>query len=181
MICDKGWNRTFNSLLQAWIKKIIRWVDSSRWKQFKVTKNSNIRWLGYGLRILGWARNLVYWLPQERQTKWILQGEIGSSGKNKDKMSLNAKEKSSVTTKHCILSQFDENDGQIELPTLTCHLLYSPNLVPVITSCFHTLKKWSRKIFLAQMKKWLLKLKPILKVKTNCSTKQDRKIKGILD
>ena len=37
--------------LDAWIKKIVSWVDSSRWKSSKATKNSKVNWQGYGIRI----------------------------------------------------------------------------------------------------------------------------------
>ena len=64
-ICDNGWN--MDPLLHSRVKSAISWMDSSRWKQSKVTKDTNISRQDFGLRILGHTRYFVHWSPWERK------------------------------------------------------------------------------------------------------------------
>ena len=52
---------------------------------------------------------------------------------------------------------------------------YSPDLTPSEYFLFANLQKWSKERDLALMKKWLLKIMPILIAKTNYSTKHTLK------
>ena len=52
--------------LHSGIKLAVSWVDSSRWKPSKVTKDTNISRQGFGLRILACA-SYFHWLSWERK------------------------------------------------------------------------------------------------------------------
>ena len=65
LICDNGWN--MDPPLNSVVKSAVSWVDSSRWKPSKATKDTNISRHGFGLHILGCAKYLVYRLPWERK------------------------------------------------------------------------------------------------------------------
>ena len=64
-ICDSGWN--IDPPLPSRVKSAVSWVDSSRWKLSKVTKDTNISRQGFGLSILGCARYFVHWLSWEKK------------------------------------------------------------------------------------------------------------------
>ena len=50
---------TMDEQLHSRVKLALSWVDSSRWKLPKVTKDTNISGQGFGLHILGCARYFV--------------------------------------------------------------------------------------------------------------------------
>ena len=66
--------------LYSEVKSAVSWLDSSRWKPSKATKDANISRQGFGVRIFGCARYFVNWLPWERKNHqwWILYSIIGA-------------------------------------------------------------------------------------------------------
>ena len=56
-----------NTPLPSGVKSAVSWVDSSRWKLSKVTKDTNISRQGFGRCILGCARYFVHQLCWERK------------------------------------------------------------------------------------------------------------------
>ena len=64
-ICDNGWN--MDPPLHSGVKLAVSWVDSSRWKLSKATKDANISRQGFGLYILGFAKYFVHRLSWERK------------------------------------------------------------------------------------------------------------------
>ena len=62
---DNGWN--MDPPLHSGVKLAVSWVDSSRWKPSKATKDANTNRQGFGLYILGCAKYFVHRLPWERK------------------------------------------------------------------------------------------------------------------
>ena len=56
-----------NQSLHSRVKLAVSWVDSSRWKTSKTTKDANISRQGFSLRILRYASYFVHRLPWERR------------------------------------------------------------------------------------------------------------------
>ena len=131
--------------LHSEVKSAVSWVDSSRWKPAKATKDTNISRQGFGLRILRCARYLVH--------RYLEKGRIINSKYYKallmclkeeiaKKMSTN-KEKSHLSPRQCIMSQVDHNDAKLhELHfELLLHPPYSPDLASSNYWLFTDLKR----------------------------------------
>ena len=93
--------------LHSRVKSAVSWVNSSRWKSSKATKDANISWQGFGFRILGCAMYYVHRLPWKR----II---AAFEGRNRQKTTANEEAKSVLSTKECTVSQVDPNDGKIK-------------------------------------------------------------------
>ena len=63
--CDNGWN--MDPPLHSRVKSSVSWVNSSRWKPSKVTKDASISRQGFGFHVLGCARYFIPQLPWERK------------------------------------------------------------------------------------------------------------------
>ena len=102
--CFNATKRSFCVSMWQWIKhgsttsfeSAVSWVDSSREKLSKATKDANISTQGFGLRILECARYFVHRLPWERKNHQlqILYSIIGAfEGRNRKKTATNKEKK----------------------------------------------------------------------------------------
>ena len=142
--------------LHSGVKLVVSWVDSSRWKS---TKDTNISRQGFGLCILGF----INYLEKGRTINnkcykallVCLKEEIAK------KTTTNEEAKSALSLRQCTVSQVNCNDGKTTWIALW---------IASATGCLQ--KECSREIDLAPLKKWYRKLRHILRLKINRSTKK---------
>ena len=161
-------------------KLAVSWVDSSKWKLSKATKDTNISRQSFGLPILRWARYFVHQLPWERKNHqlWILYSIIGEfEGRNHQKMATNEEEEkkcSFTKTMHCVTKLIAT---MAKLHELHFELFLHP---PYSTGCMQTSRECSSERDLAPMKKLYWKLRRILRPKKNHSTKRHQNVREML-
>ena len=141
--------------LHSRVKSAVSWVDSSRWKLSKATKDANISRQGFGLCILGCPRYFVHRLPWERKNHHIeyyialmvcLKEEI-------TKQWPQMKEKK-VLFYHCVTNrlQWWQNYMNCTSNCFRTHLILKI-WPPATTGCLQTSKECSRERDLAPKKK----------------------------
>ena len=122
-ICNNRWD--IDPPLHPGVKSAVSWVDSSKWKLYKVTKDANISTQGFGLCILGCASYFVHWLPWERKNhkQRILFSIIGAfEGRNHQKMATKLthaavwcallSRQCALLSRQCTMSQVDRSNGK---------------------------------------------------------------------
>ena len=162
--------------LHSRVKLAVSWVDTSRWKLSKVTKDANMSRQGFGLCILGCASYFVHRLPWERKNhqEWILYSIIGVfEGRNRQKMATDEEGKSALSPKQCTVSQVDCNYSKITWITEAISNCFCTHPIlqiwtPTTTGCLHTSK--GKEIWIL----WRSDIgnMHILRPKTNHSTKK---------
>ena len=151
------------------------WLDSSRWKPSKVTKDTNVSRQGYGLCLLGCTRFIDH-LEKGRtiNSEYYIALLVHLKKEITKKWPQMKKNKYSFTkTMHRVTSRSQRWQNYMNC-TLNCFHTHPILQIwpPVTTGCLQISKECSRERDLAPMKKWNWKLRHILRPKTNRSIKK---------
>ena len=158
------------------VKLTVSWVDSSRWKPSKATKDTNVSRL---LASIFCDVQVILFIDYLEKGRTInseyyiallvrLKEECQKTATNEEE-----KKCSFTKTMHRVISQ--SQWWQNYMYSISNCFCIEPILQiwpPVNTDCLQTSKECSKERNLAPMKKWYQKLRCILRPKINCSTKK---------
>ena len=176
--------------LHSGVKSAVSWMNSSRWKLSKATKDANISRQSFGCRILECAKYFLHRLPWEPPIYYIalfvFEGRICTKKKKKKKKKKSHKwrRKSALLPRQCTVSQVDHNDGKTTWTALwiaSAPTLFSRPGPQWLLAVCRPQKNATGERDLAPTKKWYRKLRRILKLRQIVLQKRHCIVREVLE